>query len=82
MFGIDWSDPETFWLNMTNAGLGLIVLACVLLIGFGLVRDILTKRTRRSVPALDAHGAWVAGLGWTAADGGEKVNKEEDESPF
>ena len=81
MFGINWSDPETFWLNMTNAGLGLIVFACVLLIAYNAVRDIRAKRARRGIPVLDEHGAWIADLGWTAADGGEKVEQKQ-ENPF
>jgi hypothetical protein len=76
MFGIDWSDPQTFWLNMTNAGLGLIVLACVLLIGYGVLRDVIPKYFRRRVPAVDDHGTWVSDLGWTVADGGEKLDRK------
>ena len=28
MFGVDWSNPETFWLNATNLMLGVVTLAC------------------------------------------------------
>jgi len=30
MFGVNWSDPTTLWLNLTNLGLGLLVLGCAI----------------------------------------------------
>jgi hypothetical protein len=73
---VDWTDPETFWLNVTNAGLGLVVLAAVLALIGGLgyeamawVRNKALKRVRS-----DAHVLTVPGLGITMADGGESLD--------
>ncbi len=38
-----FTDPQTVWLNLTNAGLGLIVLAFFLAVGGVTLREIYTK---------------------------------------
>ena len=35
MFGVNWSDSQTLWLNIINLSLGLVTLVCVAAIGFG-----------------------------------------------
>jgi len=81
MFGIDWNNPQTLWLNLTNLGLGLVTLACVAAVGWNIVREILEKRAKataadrelKEMLAAQAHAMNVPGLGWTMADGGEPV---------
>ena len=79
MFHIDWSDPQTLWLNVTNLLLGL---ATVLALGFVVVaigREwILRRRRAREIEGLDAeleHMLDVPELGMTMADGGEPRNE-------
>lgn len=75
----DPSNSEAFWLDITNAGLGVICLVCVLAIGWGVTRD-LADRWRR-VPSRrseDLHAFDDALLGMTMADGGKvKLRKAE-----
>lgn len=78
MFIVDWSDPQTFWLNMTNAALGVIVAGCVLLIGYGVLHDVLLKMFRRRAAEADDHGLMVPELGFTMADGGEPVERRPE----
>ena len=79
MFGIDWNNPQTLWLNWTNLALGVVTLICVAAFGYNLVKQILLQR--QSSKAIDkelgamlasqAHAMDVPGLGWTMADGGQ-----------
>ena len=32
MFGVNWSDPQTLWLNITNLALGVVTLSAVLIV--------------------------------------------------
>lgn len=83
MFGIDWSDPQTFWLNMTNLGLGLVALIALVAIGYGIVWDLVAKR--REAASVDGevnrmlagmgHAFHSPELGLTMADGGEPETK-------
>jgi hypothetical protein len=79
MFGIDWSNSETFWLNATNLMLGLVTLACAGALIYGLAGDLLAKaRQRLTVAGLDRelrdlHALELPELGLTMADGGEPV---------
>ena len=80
MFQINWSDADSFWLNVTNAGLGLVTLVCFLAVVYAVGREALErllKRAPRAVAA-DDHAFDVPGLGLTMADGGEQINKNED----
>ena len=79
MFGLDWSNPETLWLNLTNVALGLVILAVVLIAASGIVIDLARQRVARrraeagDVTALlgDNHSFFDPHLGLTMADGGE-----------
>lgn len=80
MFGVDWSDPQTLWLNLTNFGLGVVVLICIGVVGYGVLRDLLARRS--SVPQAEAdnaatHAFHTPELGWTMADGGEPEQPAE-----
>ena len=97
MPGMNWSDPQTFWLNAANLGLGVVTLICLAVLGYGVVKDMLDRgRRRRAVGRAlerEAHGAaagfgnqvfQVSGLGPTMADGGEpmaQAPKGADKSP-
>jgi hypothetical protein len=83
MFGVNWSDPQTLWLNLTNLALGVVTLAAVLVLVCGIGRELVLRR--RKANALDAemrailgatpdHMLSVPGLGLTMADGGEPLH--------
>jgi hypothetical protein len=89
MFGLDWSDPQTLWLNLTNLALGLITLAAVLVVAGGVLRELVTKRQKaRELDNLDgelrsmmngsAHILAVPELGLTMADGGEPIEPSSE----
>lgn len=75
MFGVDWNDPQTLWLNLTNLALGLAALACVAAVGYNVVRELLARRQKLAssdrMLAGQRHAMHVGDLGWTMADGGE-----------
>jgi len=68
-------DPGTFWLNLTNAGLGIVTLVCCVVVGRALFQDIATRMRERSAaragtkPELFSHPQ----VGLTLADGGEPI---------
>ena len=68
---------QVFWLNVTNAVLGLVTLACVLVIGFVAIKDIRRRATSHVNEAADDHAFEVKGLGIAMADGGTKVREDE-----
>lgn len=72
----NFSDPETFWLNVTNIGLGLVTLLCCLAIGKGAVDAIRVRArmTARSRAEYDDHAFMAPELGLTMADGGEPIS--------
>lgn len=85
------SDPSTYWLNLTNAALGIVVLICCLAVCFGVAQEILARRKRaatlsgidREVADLmnvygDSHAFHLPELGVTMADGGEQLNDKEE----
>jgi hypothetical protein len=82
VFSINWSDPQTFWLNVTNLALGLVVLICVLVMTAGILQELRERARRRAAhpTRIDAHGrvddhAFVTPeLGLTMADGGEPLS--------
>ena len=88
MFGINWSDPETYWLNVTNAALGVVVLLCVAAVAFGVLQELYSRRKLRTnaldrevkdlMSSFDGHAFDVPGLGLTMADGGEPIDPKKD----
>jgi len=83
------SDPSTYWLNFTNAALGIVVLICCIAVVFGVVQEVAARRKKRAVAGqmdrevadllagYDGHAFHVPGLGVTMADGGEELRKKE-----
>lgn len=73
-------NSDEAWLNMTNGILGLITLACVLVLLFGVFQTVMDRfRSRarsRGVFVYDDHAMTGPELGLTMADGGERIDKE------
>ncbi len=84
------SDPSTYWLNVTNIGLGVVVLVCCAIVVFGVAQELAARRRKRAslnqldrevaalVGRFDSHAFHVPGLGVTMADGGEQVAAKEE----
>jgi hypothetical protein len=81
------SDPSTYWLTITNIGLGVVTAICCLAVAFGVVQELAARRKKKT--ALDAEVSGLAAafgdghafvlpqLGLTMADGGEPVEKKD-----
>jgi hypothetical protein len=86
------NDDWVFWLNVTNIALGLVVVLAVLVVAYGVVWELVSRRKKhRSLSNLDeelkvmmqgefAHGLPVQGLGMTMADGGEPTKPLPEQS--
>lgn len=94
MFGLDWNDPQTLWLNVTNLALGIATLAALGAFTYGLLGDLVSLRKRSRVmenlgdemghlvgAGTGAHLMPVQGLGLTMADGGEPLPVAEEPKP-
>lgn len=78
---LNWSDPETTWLNVTNILLGVVVALCLFIMLGGIAHELISRlRKRRSIAAEldrdmrllnDDHAFTSPQLGITMADGGE-----------
>jgi len=75
MFGIDWSNAETLWLNLTNGALGIVTLICAGVILKGILAQFGFFATREATE--DYHVMNVPGLGITMADGGEPIEDKK-----
>ena len=85
------NDPTTYWLNVTNIVLGLVVLICCVAVAAGVVAELAANRKKKMalsrldrevadlVSSYGGHAFQVPGLGVTMADGGEPVGKKEEE---
>ncbi len=83
MFTLNWSDPQTFWLNVTNWVLLIVTGVCLAIVAYAAVRELL-KRLHARIPigvreSFDPHMAALPDLGITMADGGEKVETRDPE---
>jgi len=74
MYGMD--GPDTFWLDFTNIALGLVTLVCVVVVAFGVVRELGHRRAHGKKLA-DDHAFDTPELGLTMADGGERVDEKK-----
>jgi hypothetical protein len=81
MFALE--DPEVFWLNVTNYGLGVLCAICIVVVLVGVTRDLVDRRRRALAQVLrfDDHAFRVPRLGMTMADGGRRVDEAGDEPP-
>ena len=72
-----------------NFALGLVVVACCLIVAYGVVQELAARRRKRAVAAgldrevsdlvasYDPHAFHTPELGLTMADGGEPIDKKE-----
>jgi hypothetical protein len=73
------TDTEILWLNLTNAGLGLATLGGIVALGWAAVRELRERaKGHVAVHDLDPHAAFIPELGLTMADGGEKIDQDEE----
>jgi hypothetical protein len=78
VFGIEFFDPKTVWINLTNLALGLVTLVCVAMVAWGVAAEAAERLRRRLAVFRDDHHAFaVPELGLTMADGGDKVDDDE-----
>lgn len=70
-------DPETVWLNLTNAALGLVTLICVSVVAYAIVKEFLVRSAAKArIPVeADTHVFHLEELGITMADGGERLDE-------
>lgn len=47
MIGVDWGDPQTFWLNVMNASLGILCAAAILAVLGAAVLESFRSRGHR-----------------------------------
>ena len=78
MFGTDFFDPQTVWLNVTNLALGAVTLLCILAVGWGVATEVFA-RVRKHVPINDGHAFFNPDLGWTMADGGKRLDTDDED---
>ena len=79
---LNWSDPDSTWLNIANIVLGVVVVLCVVVMLGGIAHEFISRaRNRRRIDAEldhdmrhlnDDHAFHSPNLGITMADGGEK----------
>ncbi len=71
----DPNQPDAFWLDLTNAALGVFCLVCFLAIGWGAWRDLQLRARQKSIHLYhtDAHTHFDPALGASMADGGEPI---------
>lgn len=84
------SDPSTYWLTVTNAVLGVVVLVCCVAVLVGIVQELAARRKKAAalsqldrevsdlVSAYGGHAFQVPGLGVTMADGGEELGDKKE----
>jgi hypothetical protein len=84
MFGVDWSNPETLWINVTNLAMGLFVLLALVGMAWAFVGDLRDKSKanaqQRPAAGLSAHTFFEPELGLTMADGGEPQQSKPSNS--
>jgi hypothetical protein len=75
---ISIGDPGTFWLNLTNVGLGVVTLVCCVVVGRAMFQDLAARIRQRSVERAEAEFELFSHpqVGLTMADGGEPVDKD------
>ncbi len=73
-------DSETLWLTLTNVSLGIVALVCIIAVGVVMTKEILgVVRSKVRIPQLqDDHSFMLRDLGITMADGGKRLDKNEN----
>ena len=72
----DSMNSETVWLTITNAGLGIVALICIVAVGVVAGKELYAgMKEKVRVPQLqDDHSFMLSELGITMADGGERLD--------
>lgn len=75
----DSMNSETLWLTLTNVGLGIVTVACIIAVGVVVTKEIYGDiRSKVRVPQLqDDHSFMLGDLGITMADGGKRIDEKE-----
>lgn len=75
----DSMDSETMWLTITNLGLGIVTLVCIVAVGVVITKEIFADaRSKVRAPQMqDDHSFMLADLGITMADGGKRIDEKE-----
>lgn len=76
----NWSDPNTYWLNITDIVLGVVTLACVVVVALAVFREVYARLFHRVAAAsqTDAHTLALPELGLTMADGGQPIDRKKN----
>jgi hypothetical protein len=76
----NWSDPNTFWLNITDIVLGVVTLACIGFVAQAAFREVYARLASRVQNRMqhDTHALTLPELGLTMADGGEPLEPKVD----
>jgi hypothetical protein len=75
----DSANPEAFWLDVTNAALGVMCLVCILALAWGVARDLAERWSKSPTRQLrGSHAFDDPLLGATMADGGEPRHGKVD----
>ena len=77
----NWSDPNTFWLNITDIALGIVTLASLAFVAQAAFREVYARLANRVSVRLheDSHAFTLPELGLTMADGGEPINTPKND---
>jgi hypothetical protein len=74
---MNWTDPQTLWLNVTNLALGIVTLLALLICAGGVAWELMHRgRRAHRMSRMDAELRTVfesAEVGLTMADGGETL---------
>jgi len=76
----NFSDPQTFWLNVTNSVLGLVTIVCFIAVSVSAIKELVERL--RAPETADDHSLYVGELGLTMADGGKPVDEESDDNIY
>jgi len=78
---VNWADPGTFWLNVTNAALGVFTVVAFAIVVGGVVVEMTERLKKRLASAVgDAYTLHVPALGATMADGGERIKGDKEKN--
>jgi hypothetical protein len=76
----NFTDPQTFWLNVTNSILGIVTLVCLIAVSVSAVKELVERL--RAPQTEDDHSLYVGDLGLTMADGGKPVDEKSDDNVY
>ena len=76
----NFTDPQTFWLNVTNSVLGIVTLVCFIAVTVSAVKEFVERL--RAPKTADDHSLYVSDLGLTMADGGKPIDPKDDDNIY